>query len=225
MRQNKYTDLLPFYNTIAYMEGPARLTKDGVAVNGGVVRTNKVIITTGASPAVPPIAGIGDVPYLMSTSALELEQLPDSLLVIGGGYIGCELAQMFARANVRVTIVCRRCLLPEAEPEISEALTGYFRDEGITVFDGVTYQDIRAMAEGVGLSIAVDGGHETVEAEKVLLAAGRWAITEGLGLAEVGVELTEGGGVKVDDYMRTTNPAVYAAGDVTGQDMFVYMAG
>ena len=225
MRQNKYSDLLPSYNTIAYMKGPARLTKNGVAVNGGVVRTNKVIITTGASPAVPPIAGIGDVPYLTSTSALELEQLPDSLLVIGGGYIGCELAQMFARANVRVTIVCRRHLLPEAEPEISEALTGYFRDEGITVFDGVTYQDIRAMTEGVGPSIAVDGGHETVEAEKVLVAAGRWAITEGLGLAEAGVELTEGGGIQVDDYMRTTNPAVYAAGDVTGQDMFVYMAG
>ena len=224
MRQQKYADLLPSYNTIAYMEGRARLTGDGVAVNGTLLHPGSIVITTGASAAVPPVSGIGDVPYLTSTTALELESLPRSLLVIGGGYIGCELAQMFARAGVEITILCRSRLLPQGEPEISEALTGYFRDEGITVRDGISYKGIRRTEGGIALSIGVNGGRETVEAEKVLVTTGRRPNTEGLGLAEAGVDLTAAGGIKVDEWMRTTNPAVYAGGDVTGEDMFVYMA-
>ncbi len=224
MRQDKYAGLLPSYNTITYMEGVARLTGDGVTVNGTLLHPGSIVITTGASAAVPPIAGIEDVPYLTSTSAMELERLPASMLVIGGAYVGCELAQMFARAGVRVTILCRSRLLPEAEPEISKALTGYFRDEGITVRDGISYEGIQRTADGVALSIRANGGRETVEAEKVLLATGRRPNTEALGLAEADVDLTATGGIKVDAWMRTTNPAVYAAGDVTGEDMFVYMA-
>ncbi len=224
MRRERYADLLPAYNTIAYHQGPARLTGDGVAVNGSLLHPGKVVITTGASAAVPPISGIEDVPYLTSTTALELESLPESLLVIGGGYIGCELAQMLARAGVNVTIVCRRRLLPEAEPEIGEALAGYFRDEGITVRSGISYKGIRRTAEGVALGIAIDGAEETIEAEKVLVATGRRPNTQGWGVEEAGVELTPNGGIRVDDRMRTTKPGVYAAGDVTGRDQFVYMA-
>ena len=224
MQKEKYADLLPAYNTIAYQEGPARLTSDGVTVNGSLLHPGKIVITTGASPEVPPIRGIEDVPYLTSTTTLELDRLPASLLVVGGGYIGCELVQMLARAGVKVTVVCRRRLLPEAEPEIGEALAGYFRDEGITVRGGVSYREIRRTAEGVALAIAVDGAEETIEAERVLIATGRRPNTQGLGLGEAGVELTPNDGIKVDDRMRTNKPGVYAAGDVTGRDMFVYMA-
>ena len=131
---------------------------------------------------------------------------------------------MLARAGVKVTVVCRRRLLPEAEPEIGEALAGYFRDEGITVRGGVSYREIRRTAEGVALAIAVDGAEETIEAERVLIATGRRPNTQRLGLGEAGVELTPNDGIKVDDRMRTSKPGVYAAGDVTGRDMFVYMA-
>ncbi len=224
MQKEKYADVLPAYNTIAYQEGPARLTSDGVTVNGSLLHPGKIVITTGASPAVPPIRGIEDVPYLTSTTTLELDSLPASLLVVGGGYLGCELVQMLARAGVKVTIVCRRRLLPEAEPEIGEALAGYFRDEGITVRGGVSYGEIRRTAEGVALAIAVDGAEETIEAERVLVATGRRPNTQGLGLGEAGVELTPNDGIKIDDRMRTSKPGVYAAGDVTGRDMFVYMA-
>src|SRR5690606_10366059 len=117
--------------------GPARLADGGVAVNGALVKASKVIITTGARPAVPPIAGIEAIDYLTSTSALDLKVLPKSLLVVGGGFVGAELAQMLARAGVEVTVVCRSRLLPAAEPEMSEALTRYFRDEGITLNCGV----------------------------------------------------------------------------------------
>ncbi len=224
LRQAKYVEVLPAYPTITYHEGPARLTADGVAVNGSVMRPDKIIVATGASAAVPPIPGIEDVPLLTSTTALELENLPASLLVIGGGYIGCELAQMFARSGVDVTVVCRRRLLPQAEPEIGEALAGYFGDEGIAVHAGVSYRAIRRTTQGVALTVTVDGHDETIEAETVLIATGRRANVQGLGLDEVGIELTQTGGIKVDDRMRTTKPGVYAAGDVTGRHRFVYMA-
>ena len=225
LRTAKYSDLLPLYNTIAYMDGPARLTPDGVAVDGKVLRPAKIIVATGAAPAVPTIPGIDDVPYLTSTTALALRQLPKSLLVIGGGYIGCELAQMFARAGVEVTIVCRRRLLPETEPEISEALAGYFADEGIVVRSGVSYRRIRRLdGGGVALDVGMNGSAQTIEADCVLASAGRRPNTAGLGLQEVDVELTANGGIKVDDCLRTTNPSIYAAGDVTGRHQFVYMA-
>ena len=224
LRQAKYIDLLPEYSTVAYLEGPARFTPEGVAVNGSAIDADKIIIVTGSRPTTPAIAGIEDVPYLTSTTALELEELPSSLLIIGGGYIGCELAQMFARAGVAVSLVCRRRLLPDGEPEISEALTGFFRDEGIAVLDGVSYQNIACASGGATLTVHTAAGEQSIEAEHVLIATGRMANTEGLGLSDGGIALRENGGIQVDDRMRTSRAGVYAAGDVTGQDQFVYMA-
>jgi len=224
LRQAKYIDLLPSYNTVAYREGRARLRVDGVTVDGEPIKAGKVIVATGASPDLPAIPGIETVPYLTSTTALELEELPKSLLIIGGGYIGCELGQMFARAGVDVTIATRRRLLPGAEPEISEALTRYFAEEGITVREGLAYRNIRQMSEGIALTVSSDGRSETITAEQVLVTTGRRPNTEGFGLAEAGVELLPNGGIKVDDRMRTSKAGVYAAGDVTGRDQFVYMA-
>jgi mercuric reductase len=224
LRRAKYIDLLPSYNTIAYREGQARLTGGGVSLNGDTIRAGTVIIATGARSGLPSIPGIEDVPYLTSTTALELEHLPKSLLVIGGGYVGCEFSQMFARAGVNVTIAVRRRLLPDAEPEISQALTDYFAEEGITVRDGLAYRDIRQVAEGIALAVSFHGRTETITAEQVLVATGRKPNTEGFGLAEAGIGLLPNGGIKIDDRMRTSKPGVYAAGDVTGRDQFVYMA-
>ena len=193
-------------------------------VNGELIKIGKVIIATGAAAAMPSIPGIENVAYLASTTALELEKLPKSLLVIGGGYIGCELGQMFARAGVKVTIAVRRRLLPDAEPEISGALTRYFTDEGITVRDGLSYREIKQAAEGIALSVSTHGRTETIVAERVLITTGRRPNTDDLGLAESGVELLSSGGINVDDRMRTSKLGVYAAGDVTGRDQFVYMA-
>jgi mercuric reductase len=224
LRQAKYVDLLASYNTIAYREGQARLTGGGVTVGGNLVKAGNVIVATGASPALPRIAGIERVPHLTSTTALELERLPTSLLVIGGGYIGCELGQMFARAGVTVTIAFRTRLLPEAEPEIGEALTGYFRSEGIVVRGGLSYRNIQHGPEGIALSVLVNGAAETITAEQLLIATGRRPNTAGMGLAEAGIEIQPNGGIKVDDRMRSSKLGVYAAGDVTGRDQFVYMA-
>lgn len=224
MRQKKYVDLLPEYNGIAYLEGLARVRGQGVVVNGDVIRAGKIIVATGSAPALPDIAGVAGVPYLTSTTALELRELPRSLLVIGGGYIGCELAQMFARAGTQVALVTRRRLLPGAEPEISDALSGYLRDEGIAVHTGLSYRNIERTDRGIALTVVVDGTPEVIAAEQVLLTTGRSPNTVGLELAEAGIKLSDNGGILVDDRMRTSKPGIYAAGDVTGRDQFVYMA-
>ncbi|MGH6803749.1 MAG: mercury(II) reductase [Methyloceanibacter sp.] len=224
LRKAKYLDLLPHYNTVAYLEGRARLANGGVLLNGDVLKAGKVIITTGASPSLPPIPGIDSIPYLTSTTALELERLPKSLLVIGGGYIGCELGQMFARAGIGVMIVDIVPILSAGEPEISQALAAYFREEGIIVRESVKTKAVRKTDRGVALDISTDATDETLEAEMVLVTTGRRPNTEGLGLAEAGIDLLANGGIKVDDRMRTTRHGVYAAGDATGRDQFVYMA-
>lgn len=224
LRQKKYADLLPEYNGVAYLEGKARLDGQGVIVDGSTIPAGRIIIATGSSPASPDIAGIPEIPYLTSTTALELETLPRSLLVIGGGYIGCELAQMFARAGTAVTLVTRSRLLPEAEPEISAALTGYLQDEGIAIKTGLAYREIKRKGDGVELAITVDGEEQLISAEQVLVTTGRSPNTSDLGLAEAGVVLAGNGGIVVDDRMRTSKSGVYAAGDVTGRDQFVYMA-
>jgi mercury(II) reductase len=224
LRQAKYADLLPAYNGIAYLEGRARLGDDGVVVNGSLIKAPKVIIATGARAAVPPIPAIETVEYLTSTSALDLTALPKSLLVVGGGFVGAELAQLFVRAGVAVTIVCRSGLLPAAEPEISEALSHYFREEGITLECGVAYEYCRKTEAGVELTVRQNGCQLVLFAEKLLIATGRSPNVEQLGLAEAGVRQGKGGAIEIDDRKRTSRSGIYAAGDVTGRDQFVYMA-
>ncbi|MEQ1613001.1 MAG: mercury(II) reductase [Hyphomicrobiaceae bacterium] len=224
LRQAKYADLLPEYNSIAYTQGQARLAAGGVAVSGTLIKAPKVIIATGTRPAVPPISGIETIDYLTSTTALELKTLPKSLLVVGGGFVGAELAQVFTRAGVEVTIVCRSRLLPAAEPEIGEALAEYFRQEGITVTCGVAYEFCKKTDKGVELCVKQDGRQVVLAAERILIATGRSPNVEDLGLAEAGIRQDKGGSIIVDDRLRTSVAGIYAAGDVTGRDQFVYMA-
>ena len=225
LRQAKYADLLPEYNNVVYHEGPARLVDGGVQVAGQHIGSERIIITTGARPALPGIPGIADVSPLDSTTALALTELPRSMIVLGGGYIGVEPAQTFARAGVEVTLVFRSRLLPEAEPEIGAALATYLADEVIKIVSGITYESARKTDDGgVALAIARDGRPEILTAERILVATGRRSNTEALGLAETGIDLTPAGAIIVDDRMRTSKAGVYAAGDVTGKDQFVYMA-
>jgi mercuric reductase len=225
LRQAKYVDLLPEYNNVAYREGQARLTNDGVDVDGQRIKSERIIIATGARPALSPIPGLANVSPLDSTTALAMSRLPRSLIVLGGGYVGAELAQTFARAGVAVTLVFRSRLLPEAEPEIGSALAGYLADEGITVIGGVAYDSARKTEDGgVALALTRNGRPNTLTAERILVAAGRTPNTEALGLAEAGVTQAPAGAIVIDDRMRTSKAGVYAVGDVTEKDRFVYMA-
>ncbi|WP_306131936.1 mercury(II) reductase [Roseivivax marinus] len=225
LRAAKYSDVLPGHYRITYLEGSAHLTAEGtLAVDGQAISAPKVILATGSRPAVPEIPGIETVEALDSTSALELESLPRSLLVMGGGYVGCELAQLFARAGVLVTVVSRRGLLPKAEPEVSEALTRVFEAENINVVSSLAYEHVEQLSDGVRLRVRTADGALDVDADRLLLATGSQANTEGLDLPRAGIDTAPGGGIRTDDRMRTSRVGIYAAGDVTGQDQFVYMA-
>lgn len=143
---------------------------------------------------------------------------------MGGGYIGVELAQVFARAGTRVTIVSRRGLLPEAEPEIGDALTRAFEDEGIVVQTIKSYTEVLMRDGRIALRVETEDGTGILEAEDLLLATGRTPNTQNLALDLAGIATDQRGAILVDDRMRTSQKNIYAAGDVTGRDQFVYMA-
>ena len=225
MRQKKYIDLLPAYDNVTYIEeGPARLVEGGVAVGGRVLSAPRVLVATGSRPHMPAIAGIDGIDVLDSTALLTLPERPESIMVLGGGYIGCELAQMAARLRVKVTLVTRSRLLPGAEPEVAEALTEALRAEGIAVETGLSYASVAQGAQGVTLTIDRDGKTETLRAARLVATTGRIANSEGLGLEDLGIETDARGAIKVGPDMATSRAAVWAAGDVTDRDQFVYMA-
>ena len=225
LRQKKYADLLPNYEGVDYIdEGPATLVEGGIQVGDRKITAPKFLIATGSRTVVPAIRGIEDVPTLDSKSLLELETLPESLIFVGAGYIGAEMAQMMTRMGVKVTMVARSRLLPGAEPEVSVALTEAFEAEGIAVETGLQYDSVSASGRGVTLRVTQEGASKEITADRIVLTTGRQANTEGLGLEEAGVQTDSRGGIVVGQDMQTSRPGIYAAGDVTDRDQFVYMA-
>ncbi|WP_282005318.1 dihydrolipoyl dehydrogenase family protein [Propioniciclava sinopodophylli] len=175
-------------------------------------------MATGAEPHVPAIPGIEHVDYLTSTTAMALTTLPVSLVVIGGGFVGLEQAQLFSRLGVQVTVVGR--LAPHAEPESSSALRRVFEAEGITVIDD---RAVAVTQDHARVRVRTRTAREAA-GERVLIATGRTPRVDGLNLASAGVETNDHGFIRVDAYQRTTNPAVFAAGDVTDAPQYVYVA-
>jgi len=229
LRQKKYADLLPTYENVDYIEeGAARLVQGGVQVGERLIKAPKVIVATGGRPVLPPIKGIEHVTTYDSTGLLAMETKPKSLIFIGGGYIGSELALMMVRLGVEVSVICRSHLLPGVEPEVSDALTEAFQAEGIKMYCGITYDTCREDEDGVTVCVGKNNGvdAEVVEitAERLVVTAGRRANTEGMGLEEAGVTLDKRGAIVIGDDMQTTAPGIFAAGDVTDHDQFVYMA-
>ena len=225
LQQKKYADLLPEYENVDYFdEGPACIVEGGVQIGERLIQAPKIIVATGGRPSLPPIKGIDEVSTLDSTELLDLKILPKNLIFIGGGYIGSELALMMARMGVAVTVICRSRLLPGAEPEISDALTESFRAEGITMYCGSTYDACRQNASGVTICIEHEGERLELTPDALAVMTGRTPNTEELGLENVGVVLDKRGAIVVGDNMQTSNPDIYAAGDVTNRDQFVYMA-
>ena len=223
LRQKKYIDILLANPLVDYIdEGAARLVDGGVQAGDRVIPASKVIIATGSHPMVPNIPGIDLVPTLDSTALLALDHVPESLIFLGAGYIGAELAQMMARFGSKVSLLCRSRLLPEAEPEISAALAQELRAEGINLLEGITY-DSCMLRDGRAV-VSLNNGETMLEAAHIVLTTGRRANTEGLNLAGANIETDHRGAIVTTTEMRSTNPDIYAAGDVTDRDQFVYMA-
>ncbi len=226
MRQAKYSDVLAAYPEITYIQGRARLTgKNGVEIDGQRYAPGKIIIATGAKPWAPPIPGLNEVPYLDSTSALDLKELPKSMLVLGANAVGLELAQAYARAGTYVTVleVLPR-IAPFEDSDISAALTEYLEEESLRIVPNFKTTKVEKRDGRYILTGAKNNAEVTFEAEQLLVATGRRPNTSGMSLEEAGVKLGKRGEILVNDLLLTHNPFVYAAGDVTGRDMFVYVA-
>ena len=238
LRGAKYADVLASYPDITRLEGRARL----VATTDAMVRVRvgnaaasqehvarRVIVATGSTPAPLDFPGADTVDALDSTSAMALDALPASMIVLGGGPVGAELGQMFARFGVKVILVQRGAhLLPGEDPEIAEVLREALVAEGIEVHTGMAAVRVERASEGqpAGAVVHVRQGalEGRLSAERLLVATGRRPNTRELGLEDVGVVLSPNGYIQVDATMRTANPAIYAAGDVTGGPAYVYVA-
>jgi mercuric reductase len=226
LREEKYTKVLEAYRNITLIRGRARLTGGrGVAINGRTFTPGKILIATGARPWGPSIPGLAESGYLDSTEALSLPSLPQSLLVVGGGSIGLELGQLFARFGVLVTLIEANPHIAAAEePEISEALARSLMKERMTVLTNAVIERVDRSPHGYVVHATVNGVKETLAAEQLLIATGRRANTSGFGLEEAGVKLGRKGEILVNSHLQTDNPDIYAAGDCLGDPMYVYVA-
>jgi pyruvate/2-oxoglutarate dehydrogenase complex dihydrolipoamide dehydrogenase (E3) component len=190
------------------------------------LRGTKVIINTGTRPALDPIPGLFEAEPLTHIEALELDQVPEHLLVIGGGYIGVELSQAMRRFGSKVTIIDRNDrLMHREDDDVTEALQKLFADEGIeTVLNATIKQVSGTSGQSVKLVIEQRGAEKTLEASHLLVAAGRAPNTEGIGLELAGVELTDRRHIKVNQRLQTTAPEVWAIGEVAGSPQFTHVS-
>lgn len=226
MRQSKYVDVLAAYPEITYIEGYARFTEDGkLQVGEAIYKANRYVIVAGGHPRVIDFPGVEEVEPLNSTTLMELEQLPKSLIILGGRAIALELGQAMARLGVDVLIMQRSTrLVPDHEPEIGRAIKDYLEQEGIGVITGVEIEGLSREGDTRTVHARVMGQEKEFKADQILMALGREANTKGMGLENVGVELDKSGAVVVDKYQQSSNPAIYASGDVTNNPEFVYVA-
>jgi len=209
------------------VSGSARITSPWtVEVDGRTLTTRSIVIATGGRPFVPPVPGLADTGYVTSDTIWQLKALPRRLLVIGGGPIGCELAQAFARLGSEVTQVEKGPrLLSREDPAVAETLTARFSAEGIRVLTGYAAERFEQQdGEKIAVCAGADG-EQRVSFDEVLVAVGRRANTDGLEIGNAGLELNQNGTIPVNEYLQTSQPHILACGDVTGPYQLTHAAG
>jgi mercuric reductase len=225
LRHGKYQTVLARHPNISLVQGEAHFTGArtlAVRTAGGDRRIafDRALIATGASPMIPPIAGLKEAPYWTSESALASPAIPKRLAVIGSSAVAVELAQAFARLGSKVTIVARSQLLTREDPLVGETLARAFTAEGIDVMKQTQAQSVSHRS---GVFILRTNGGE-VRAEQLLVATGRAPNSVGLGLDAAGVSVDARGAIAVNERLETSTPGIYAAGDCTQLPQFVYVA-
>lgn len=226
LRQQKYINIIKELQNFEMIEGRAVfIDTKSVQVGARVIQGTNVLICSGASALIPDIAGLNGVAYLTNIEVFELERLPESLIVLGGSYIALEIAQMFLRLGSKVTMLQRSSrILSTQMSDITQNLSNYLREEGINIVTGNAIEHVSQNGKNVEVVSVVNGEKQIFRAEKLVVATGRKANTQGLNLEKIGIELEANSGIKVDEYLQTSQPNIYAAGDVLGKNMFVYTA-
>ena len=225
LRNQKYVDLIDEYG-FDLIKGEAKFVDENtLEVNGQKLSAKRFLIATGASPSLPPISGLEKVDYLTSTTLLELKKVPKRLTVIGSGYIGMELGQLFHNLGSEVTLMQRsERLLKEYDPEISEAVEKALLEQGINLVKGATFDHVEQEGDIKKVHVTVAGKKKVIESEQLLVATGRKPNTESLNLKDAGVEVGKRKEVLINEFAQTSNEKIYAAGDVTLGPQFVYVA-
>lgn len=218
LRQTRYLDVLKGAPEIEVIKGTARfIGPDAVQVGEKIYRSNRILIAAGGQPRTIPIPGLENTPYLTSRSALLLKEIPQSLIIIGGGVIAVELGQMYLRMGCRVTILEHGPrLLPMVEPELVTALQEGLSAEGMEIIINASTSAVSHDGTDTVVEAGVEGKPRQFRAEKLLIAVGTAPATTGIGLEKAGVELDPKGFIAVDGEMRTNVPGIWAAGDVVG---------
>jgi mercuric reductase len=225
LRKEKYADLIGEYGW-ELIQGEASF-KDGQTLRVGdrSIHADGFLLATGARPAVPPIPGLNQVDYLTSTSLLDLKQRPERLIVVGAGYVGLELGQLFRHLGSQVTLSQRgERLLKEYDPEIGETVQRILLEQGLDLVTGASFLHAEQPGNMKRLTVRVQGKERTLEGDALLVATGRTPNTEALNLAAAGVRTGSRGEIVIDDHLRTSNPRIFAAGDVTLGPQYVYVA-
>jgi len=216
LRREKYADLIGEYGW-QLLRGEARFEDHRtLRVEDQVISADGFVLATGARPNVPPIVNLDQVDYLTSTSLLDLKVLPKHLIVVGAGYIGLELGQLFRDFGSQVTLAQRgERLLRSYDPEIADTVAGILHKQGIQLVTGAMF--VRAEQSGAIKRLFVHAGDtdQVIEGDALLVATGRTPNIEALNLPAAGIQVGARGEVRVDEYLRTSNPRVFAAGDVT----------
>lgn len=206
--------------------GEARFSgQDTVEVGGNTLRFKRAVIATGARAVAPPIEGLHNAGFLTNETIFNLTELPKRLLVIGGGPIGCELAQAFSRLGSDVTIVeVGSQFLSREDPDAAAILAQSLKQDGINILLNTAVERVVKMGQEKLVTLTINGITETLMVDEVLVGVGRAPNVEGLNLEGVGVKFDKRRGVEVNDYLQTTNPRIYAAGDICSQYKFTHTA-
>jgi len=225
LRGEKYEKVLRALPFVEFIEGDAEfVTGAEIRIGGESYKADKFVVATGSSALVPPIQGIDEIGYLTNIEALQLKELPESMIVLGGGPLGVEFAQLFSRFGTTVYVLeWFDRLVPREEPELGILLKGYLEDEGIEAFTGVEAKGVRQQGKERVVNAVVSGGERVYRAEQLLIATGRRPNTSGLGFEKLGIKLGQEQQIVVNDEMQAAD-SVWAAGDVVGEPMLETVA-
>jgi pyruvate/2-oxoglutarate dehydrogenase complex dihydrolipoamide dehydrogenase (E3) component len=188
------------------------------------IRARRFVVATGSRAAVPPIPGLAQVPFLTNESIFENKVLPEHLIVIGGGPIGCEMAQAHRRLGARVSVLDLATILPKDDPDLVAVVRQALRADGITIEEGAKILKLERRGDGLAVTVADGDGERDITGSHLLVAAGRRPNVEDLGLEAAGVQYGPKG-IAVDQRLRTSNRSIFAAGDVAGSYQFTHLAG
>ncbi len=226
LRKSKYEDLLKGSGADFYPGTAEFISKSEIMAAKRILKGRNFVIATGSSTSVPAIIGIEKVNYLTNIEALNLKHLPKSMIVVGGGALGLEFAQMFARFGTKVTVLQNKeRILPREEPEVSEALHKLLQKEGIQIYLNASVKEASQKGSSKEVKVLMNGKIKMIKAEVLLIAAGRTPNSGKMGLEKAGVNTGKKGEIVVDDYLRSSSQNIYAAGDVLGEPMLETVAG